>query len=90
MQGNPTILREPSFVVLRVESDRREAKRETGNLWRDGDVCVELRVGEEGVHIELIGCRSTVTHVELHWSQAMPVDGLFLSDHWERGYGDLD
>ena len=89
MQGNPTILREPSFVVLRAESDRREAKRETGNLWRDGDVCVELRVGEEGVHIELIGHRSPVTHVELHWSQAMPVDGLFLSDHWERSYGDL-
>ncbi len=89
MQGNPTILREPSFVVLRAESDRREAKRQTGNLWRDGDVCVELRVGEEGVHIELIGHRSPVTHVELHWSQAMPVDGLFLSDHWERSYGDL-
>jgi len=90
MGRNPSILREPSGVTIRAENgDRIDADPEGATLWRHEDVEVTLSVGGRGMGVDILSHEQPVTHVELRWLQSVPLGGVFLSDHWERSYGDL-
>jgi alpha-galactosidase len=89
MGGNPGILREPSRLIIRAEDGTRiNTARESATLWRHAGVEVTLSIGGRGMRIEIVSPELPLTHIELHWPQSLPL-GVFLSDHWERSYGDL-
>ena len=90
MGRRPSILREPSGVIIRTENSARIcADQESATLWRHRDVEVSLSLGGRGMGVDILSHELPVTHVELRWLQSVPLDGVFLPDHWERGYGDL-
>ena len=90
MRRSPSILREPSGIIIRAENGARiYADQESATLWRHRDVEVSLSLGGRGMGVDILSHELPVTHVELRWLQSVPLGGVFLPDHWERGYGDL-
>jgi alpha-galactosidase len=50
---------------------------------------VELSGGAAGTAVRVTCPAGTLNRIVLRWETSFPVDALFLGDHWERGYGDL-
>ena len=55
-----------------------------------GDIEVTLALHEDVLEAALTAETSEVREVILCWKDALKETGLLLSDHWERGYGDLE
>ena len=50
---------------------------------------VNLVTTAAGLEIRVTCPNAPLSRVVLRWETAFPTDTLFLGDHWERGYGDL-
>ncbi len=90
MGRDPSILREPSGVIIRAEDGARiNTDQEGAALWRHRDIEITLFVRAKGMVVDILSHEVPITHVELRWLEPVPLDGVFLCDHWERSYGDL-
>ena len=67
-----------------VSAERRGSRFSTGQ----GVVEFDEREGA-GVDVSITCPSATIARVVLRWDKTFPGDALFLGDHWERGYGDL-
>ncbi|MCX6620531.1 MAG: hypothetical protein NTY38_05550, partial [Acidobacteria bacterium] len=82
----PGILRQPDFVAVRT-AQGQVALPPQGGQWRHEDIVV---TAEPGRPISIAAPRTPLQHILLRWRAAFPANTLFLGDHWERGYGDLE
>lgn len=58
--------------------------------WQAGDVRVSTVRDDTSLTVRLSAPRSALSRVRLRWQTPMPDGARLLSDHWERGYGDLE
>src|SRR5208283_5353015 len=66
----------------------KQAERQ-GSRFTSGQVVVNLVRTAAGQEIR-VGCPTEpLSRVVLRWETTFPGDTLFLGDHWERSYGDL-
>ena len=79
----------PSRVFLEQNGRRLEAAERQGARFTLGQVAVNLAGAPNGQEIHVACPSGTLSRVVLRWETTFPVDTLFLGDHWERGYGDL-
>lgn len=75
------------FVVRPGPNGTRRATR-TGDYWAVDGLLVSVRVGDTRTSVSLLA-GGELNHVALRWKLTFPGTALFLGDHWERGYGDL-
>lgn len=68
--------------------DRISIRSEDGKTCTDAGV--QLTADADGFHIDVSSPRSALTQVLLRWNRPPPPGLRILSDHWERGYGDLE
>ena len=89
----PNVLRAPDAVAVYLEKRRVPLKR-TGARWSGAaiEVVTETRTSPQGAElpVSLTAPRDGVMRIGLRWKGAVPPEWKFLSDHWERSYGDLE
>jgi len=66
-----------------VPTDRQGAR------FTSGRAAVSLTARASGTAVVVSCPRGPLARVVLRWEAPFPADTLFLGDHWERGYGDL-
>jgi alpha-galactosidase len=66
-----------------VPADRR------GLRFTSDRAAVNVTAAASGLGVAVTCPRGPLARVVLRWVAAFPADTLFLGDHWERGYGDL-
>ena len=81
------ILRLPNQITVFGDV---EFSSKTVEYSKTEDVSVELVLKEENITIFLQAEKSAVREVVLLWKEEAVEAGELLSDHWERGYGDLE
>jgi len=90
--GSPMIadLRSLPSRVFIEQGDARlvSATRHDARFTTDR-VAVNLVAAPAGVDVRVTCPAGPLSRVVLRWEAAFPADTLFLGDHWERGYGDL-
>jgi alpha-galactosidase len=60
-----------------------------GRRFTSDRAAVTLTATSAGLAVRVTCPAGPLTRVVLRWETAFPADTLFLGDHWERGYGDL-
>ncbi len=74
--------------IAHDDKDLATASRQGSRFTSDRAV-VDI-VGTAGGHDVRVTCPTgMLSRVVLRWETTFPADTLFLGDHWERGYGDL-
>lgn len=89
MYDVPGILRPPDRVTAFTEGDIFELSA-TGSDWRADDIRVVTVPGAATLAVQMGAPQSALTRVRLRWQVPAPDHARLLSDHWERGYGDLE
>ena len=84
-----TALSIPNRVTIVTEEMEQEAIRH-GQTYRSDDVTVTLCNKAGGLTFSLQSPTKPVKAVKVRWNKAATADALYLGDHWERGYGDLE
>ncbi|HEX5324192.1 MAG TPA: hypothetical protein VFW40_10425, partial [Capsulimonadaceae bacterium] len=70
----------PSQIAIWTDEGRNDNAAEVG-----------LIAAENGaIRVEIEAASAALTCAALQWSMPIPPGALILSDHWERGYGDLE
>ena len=79
----------PSRVFIAAEGSALvPAARQGFNFTADG-IAVIIAANTTGQDVRVNCGSGTLSRVVLRWETTFPADTLFLGDHWERGYGDL-
>ena len=60
-----------------------------GSRFTSDRAAVNLVTTAAGLEVRVTCANAPLSRVVLRWETAFPDDTLFLGDHWERGYGDL-
>ncbi len=60
-----------------------------GSRYTTSQAELTLVSSTEGMQVRVSCPKGTLSRAVLRWETAFPSDALFLGDHWERGYGDL-
>ncbi|HEY4299416.1 MAG TPA: hypothetical protein VGM73_01000 [Candidatus Didemnitutus sp.] len=84
----PAIRDQPSRVFVDADGDGLVAARREGSRYSAGGVNVELKPAAHGFRVG-VSSSGNLNRVVLRWEVAFPSGTMFLGDHWERGYGDL-
>lgn len=89
--GLPTALPEfPARVFLQAGDAQLLAASRVGQRFTTATTAVSLARDPAGALAVRVACpRGPLSRVVLRWETTFPADTLFLGDHWERGYGDL-
>lgn len=82
------ILREPDLVRIFGE-DGEIASEKSGGHWRGKDVDLAVKVGDGKLSFDL-RAQIPITRIQVRWRGDLSSARLFLGDHWERGYGDME
>ena len=85
-----TVLPElPARVLIEQDGNRLKATDRQGSRFTSGQVVVNLSSTTAGQEIRVSCPTGPLSRVVLRWETIFPGDTLFLGDHWERSYGDL-
>ncbi len=80
------ILRElPVRVYVQENEESPRVSTRTDNRFTTASTAVVIAGGSVRVSCP----RGTLSRVILRWDVALPAEAIFLGDHWERSYGDL-
>ena len=79
----------PARVFVDHDGSRLVPASRQGTRYTTGRAAVNLVAGAAGVAIGVTCPQGPLARVLLRWETTFPTDTLFLGDHWERGYGDL-
>jgi len=90
--ATPTnILRPPDLVTVFLEKDRPVSLRQTtAGLWQGGGFEVRTDTTGGRVAVSLAGSSEPVVRLLLRWHVDLGKVRMFLGDHWERSYADLE
>lgn len=72
-----SIIRTPDYIIL----DNQELKHKVKVLFENQTTHLSVYVEAQNVELK---------NIKLRWNVDIPVDSKFLSDAWERSYGDLE
>ncbi len=75
----------PNRVFVQHEEPELIAAVANGNRFTTANAAVTV----EGGAVRVACPRASLSRVVLRWAVRLPADALYLGDHWERGYGDL-
>jgi alpha-galactosidase len=85
------IVRPPDTVTVFLEKDRQVPLRETtSGVWQGGGIEVHTEPKAGRVAITLSAPESAVARLRFRWFVNLDKVKLFLGDHWERSYADLE
>ena len=85
-----TVLPEvPDHVLVDHDGTRFQSADRQGSRFTSDQAVVVLTATAAGVDVRVTCPTGRLTRVVLRWETTFPGDTLFLGDHWERGYGDL-
>lgn len=79
----------PTRVLVDHDGTGLAACTRTGSRFTSPQAVVELAGGRAGQQVKVSCPAGPLSRVVLRWEIACPADTLYLGDHWERGYGDL-
>ena len=79
----------PTRVFIQHEASALMPAGRSGESYSNSHACVTLAEGTTGQAISVHCPRAPLSRVVLRWETTFPAVTLFLGDHWERGYGDL-
>ena len=91
--ANPPMMAELPALPARVFVEQDDARlvstsRQNARFTSDR-VAVSFVAASAGVDVRVTCPSGPLARVILRWETTFPADTLFLGDHWERGYGDL-
>ena len=79
----------PSRVFIAAEGTGFVAATRQGSRFTSERTAVNLVATSAGQEVRVTCPTGSLARVVLRWETTFPADTLFLGDHWERGYGDL-
>ena len=79
----------PSRVYVDHDGGGLAEAQRHGRRFTSAHGVVELAPGVSGTSVKVSAPASTLNRVVLRWPTNFPITTLFLGDHWERSYGDL-
>jgi len=79
----------PARVFVAQNGDRLDTAIGQGSRFASGQVLVSVVATSAGQEVRVTCPSGPLSRVVLRWETTFPGDTLFLGDHWERGYGDL-
>jgi len=79
----------PARVFVDHDGTRLEPADRQGSRFTSGRAAVALVPGPAGTAVGVTCPRGPLSRVVLRFETTFADDTLFLGDHWERGYGDL-
>jgi alpha-galactosidase len=79
----------PARVFVDREGEGPEPAERQGTRFTVGGTAVTLAPGPGGTAVRVSCPGGPLSRVVLRWETTFAGDTLFLGDHWERGYGDL-
>jgi alpha-galactosidase len=79
----------PARVFIDSDGTHFVPAERTGRRFTSDRAAVTLSATPAGVAVRVACPAGPLTRVVLRWEAGFPADALFLGDHWERGYGDL-
>ncbi|MEI6105596.1 MAG: hypothetical protein WCR49_01170 [Opitutae bacterium] len=86
----PTRLPErPDRVYVDHDGSGLVPAHRAGSRFTTPTGAVELVDAAHGLMVRVACPKGLLARVVLRWELTFPTDALFLGDHWERGYGDL-
>jgi alpha-galactosidase len=86
----PTALPElPTRVLIEHENNQLQTTDRQGSRFTSDRAVVNLVATPAGQEVRVTCPGGPLSRVVLRWETAFPGDTLYLGDHWERGYGDL-
>lgn len=87
--SSKTLLGTPSSITIKTENQEVNTVRK-GKTFRSGDITVTLNDKTDGMTFSLQSPTQPVKAVKVRWDKVASAHALYLGDHWERGYGDLE
>ena len=85
----PELLDLPAKIYVDHVGGRLETTDQRGSRFTSSAAVIELDPSPEGTKISVSCPTGSLARVVMRWEATFPGDALFLGDHWERGYGDL-
>jgi alpha-galactosidase len=79
----------PSRVFIEKDDARLVTTSRQNARFTSDRVAVSLVAAPAGMDVRVTCPAGPLSRVVLRWEIMFPADTLFLGDHWERGYGDL-
>jgi alpha-galactosidase len=79
----------PARVLIERDGTRLQLADRQGSRFTSGRTMVNLVATDAGLAIHVSSPGAPLSRIVLRWETTFPGDTLFLGDHWERGYGDL-
>ncbi len=79
----------PTRVFIDHEGSSLVAAQRQGARFTTPTGVVELVDASDGLQVRVACPTGWLARVVLRWELTFPADALYLGDHWERGYGDL-
>lgn len=79
----------PTRVLIEHEGNRLQAADRQGSRFTSDRAVVNLAITAAGQEVRVSCPTGPLSRVVLRWETTFPGDTLFLGDHWERSYGDL-
>jgi alpha-galactosidase len=84
------LTRPPDLVTVFTEDEAVDLQAGPGDVWRKGGLEVRAARTAEGFAVSLAAPAAAVLRIRLRWHANLSAVRLFLGDHWERSYGDLE
>jgi alpha-galactosidase len=79
----------PARVFIEHDGSRLESTERRGARFVSAQAAVTLASATDGVAVRVACPKGPLSRVVLRWETTFPADTVFLGDHWERSYGDL-
>jgi alpha-galactosidase len=79
----------PSRILVDHDGAGLSSTQRQGTRFTTDTVAVELLPARGGQVVQVSCPQGPLNRILLRWDLPFPGDTLFLGDHWERGYGDL-
>ena len=79
----------PNRVLVDHGDERLVSADRQGSRFTTDRTEVDLVRSSEGLAVQVTCPTGPLARIVLRWEITFPSDTLYLGDHWERGYGDL-
>lgn len=79
----------PTRVLVDHDGSRLVSTDRKGTRFTSAGAAVNLTITPAGLTVGVTCPTGPLTRVVMRWETTFPADTLYLGDHWERGYGDL-
>lgn len=84
------ILRPPDLITVFFEGGQADLRQTGPGVWQASGLEVRTTPGKERLSVTLSAPKTEVVRLRLRWHEDLSATKLFLGDHWERSYADLE